>query len=204
MLSGHEFQELNFLLCAIDDKPWEMKNAVTQKVPHEAMIAEFEGPDVDERFRRLLSKAKPIKWGFFHHRHTSTYYRDRVVLLGDSAHASLPFQAAGAGQGLEDALVLSHVLTKIHNAPDQNEPLTPYVRAGFAAYDSIRRPRAQRQLERAYEMSQMIHFQHPETGSDMNQVILKLQQGWFDWVWFHDLNADIQAALRQMDEVMDT
>lgn len=166
------------------------------------MMADFEGPDVDGRFRCLLSKAKPIKWGFFHHLHTSTYYRDRVVLLGDSAHASLPFQAAGAGQGLEDALVLSNILAKIHNDPDQGAALGPYIRAGLAAYDSIRRPRAQRQLQRSYEMSHMIHFQHPETGSDMNKVILKLQQEWFDWVWFHNLNADIQSALQKMDEAM--
>ena len=186
----------------MDDKPWGIKNAVTEKVTYKTMIADFEGPTVDDRFRRLLHKAKPIKWGFFHHRYTSTYYRDRVVLLGDSAHASLPFQAAGAGQGLEDALVLSNVLAKIHDAPDQDTGLEPLIRAGFAAYDSIRRPRAQRQLKRASEMSQMIHLQHPETGSDMNKVILKLQRGWFDWVWFHDLDADIQSALRQMDEVM--
>lgn len=51
-------------------------------------------------------------------------------------------------------------------------------------------------------MSHMIHFQHPETGSDMNKVILKLQQEWFDWVWFHNLNADIQSALQKMDEAM--
>jgi 2-polyprenyl-6-methoxyphenol hydroxylase-like FAD-dependent oxidoreductase len=179
-----------------------LKNAVTQKVTYEAMIADFEGPNVDDRFRRLLSKAKPIKWGFFHHRYTSTYYRDRVALLGDSAHASLPFQAAGAGQGLEDALVLSNVLASVHNTPDQGAALRPYIRAAFAAYDSIRRPRAQRQLERAYEMSHVIHLQHPEIGSDMRKVILKLQKGWFDWVWFHDLDADIQLALCKMNEIM--
>ena len=80
-----------------DGKPWELKSAVTQKVRYEAMMADFEGPDIDDRFRQLLRKASPIKWGLFHHRYTSTYFRDRVVLLGDSAHASLPFQAAGAG-----------------------------------------------------------------------------------------------------------
>lgn len=165
-------------------------------------MADFAGPDVDDRFRRLLIKAKPIKWGFFHHPYTSTYYRDRVVLLGDSAHASLPFQAAGAGQGLEDALVLSNVLAKIHNSPDQDTTLGLYIRSGFSAYDSIRRPRAQRQLERAYETSLIIYLQHPETGSDINKVILKLQREWFDWVWFHNLDADIQSALRRMDEVM--
>ncbi|PYI02687.1 FAD/NAD(P)-binding domain-containing protein [Aspergillus sclerotiicarbonarius CBS 121057] len=196
--------ELNFLLCVADDKPWEFKNTVTQNVSYETMMADFEGRGVDERFVQLLQKAQPIKWGLFHHRNTSTYYRGRVVLIGDSAHASLPFQAAGAGQGLEDALVLSHILTRIFNAPGRDESLEGYINAGFAGYDSVRRPRAQRQLERAHEMSLMLYFQHPETGSSMEKIIEKLQNGWFDWLWFRDLNADIQAAVRGVDEVRKT
>ncbi|KAI3012736.1 hypothetical protein CBS147346_477 [Aspergillus niger] len=192
-------EEFNFLLCALDDKPWELKNSVSQKISHEAMMADFEGPEVDERFRRLLRKARPVKWGFFHHRYTSTYYRDRVVLLGDSAHASLPFQAAGAGQGLEDSLILSNLLARIYHAPDQGAALAPYISAGLAAYDAIRRPRAQKQLERAYEMSHMLHFQHPETGKTVDKIASKLQKQWFDWIWFHDLNADIDTAFHKMD-----
>ncbi|KAF9888936.1 hypothetical protein FE257_008105 [Aspergillus nanangensis] len=194
--------EFNFLLCVMDEKPWESGDVVSEKITHEAMMADFEGPGVDERFRRLLSKAMPVKWGFFHHQDTSTYYHDRVVLLGDSAHASLPFQAAGAGQGLEDSLILSNLLAKIYKTPDQGAALGPYIRATFSAYDSIRRPRAQRQLERAYEMSQMLYFQHPETGKDMTKVVSKLQKGWFEWVWFHDFDADIASSFWKMDEAM--
>ncbi len=108
-------------------------------------MADFEGHGIDERLLRLLSKAKPVKWGLFHHAHTSTYYRGRVVLMGDSAHASLPFQAAGrvtkpdfhfkywiadtqlmylgAGQGVEDALVLGNVLAELVNSSERNRPL---------------------------------------------------------------------------------
>lgn len=203
VLTDHAFKEFNFLLCALDNKPWELNNSVSQKITHEAMMADFEKPGVDERFRHLLSKARPVKWGFFHHRYTSTYYRDRVVLLGDSAHASLPFQAAGAGQGLEDSLILSNLLARIYHAPDQGATLAPNIRASFAAYDAIRRPRAQRQLERAHEMSHMLYFQHPETGKGVERLASKLQKGWFDWIWFHDLNADIESAFRKMDEALD-
>lgn len=202
MLNDAGFKEFNFLLCALDDRPWELKNSVSQKISHEAMMADFEGPEVDQRFRRLLRKARPVKWGFFHHRYTSTYYRDRVVLLGDSAHASLPFQAAGAGQGLEDSLILSNLLARIYHAPDQSAALAPYISAGLAAYDAIRRPRAQKQLERAYEMSHMLHFQHPETGKTIDKIASKLQKQWFDWIWFHDLNGDIDAAFHKLDEAL--
>lgn len=195
-------QELNFLLCVADDKPWALPNAVTQKVTYETMMSDFNDPSIDDRFRRLLRKAKPIRWGLFHHRYTSTYYRDRVVLLGDSAHASLPFQAAGAGQGLEDALVLSNVLSKIFlNAPS-GDLLHPYIRAGFRGYDQVRRPRAQKQLERAHEMATMLYYEHPETGKDMYKVLGKLQAGWFEWLWFRDLGRDVEEAGRGIDEIL--
>ena len=166
------------------------------------MMADFEGRGVDDRFLRLLSKANPIRWGFFHHLYTSTYYRDRMVLVGDSAHASLPFQAAGASQCLEDALVLSSLLAKIACVPEKDAALGPYISAAFDGYDSVRRPRAQKQLEQAAEVGLMIHFQHPEAGSDMGKILPRLQQGRFNWLWFHDLSADIQSASQKMDEAM--
>ncbi|RAH52314.1 monooxygenase [Aspergillus piperis CBS 112811] len=153
-----------------------LKNSVSQKISHGAMMADFESPEADERFRRLLREARPVKWGFLHHQYTSTYYRDRVVPLGDSAHASLPFQAAGAGQGLEDSLILSNLLARIYHAPDQGAALAPYISAGLVAYNAIRRPRAQKQLERAGEMSHMLHFQHPETGKTLDKIASKLQR----------------------------
>ncbi|KAB5518018.1 hypothetical protein GE09DRAFT_1230696 [Coniochaeta sp. 2T2.1] len=200
--------EFNFLLCVANDKPWPLKDAVTAKVTHSAMMADFERRGIDDRFLRLLSKAKPIRWGFFHHRHTATYFRDRVVLVGDSAHASLPYQAAGAAQGLEDALVLSNLLERVAKGIQTGKldggELAPYIRAAFEGYDSVRRPRAQKQLEQAAEVSEMIYFLHPECGANVKKILARLQQGRFDWLWFHDLKIDIEAALRRMEEVMKT
>ncbi|KAK7947820.1 monooxygenase [Apiospora aurea] len=188
-----EGKEFNFLLCVADGPDaWKLEDAVTERISYEAMMADFEGPGVDDRFRQLLSKAKPVKWGFFHHRHTATYFRDRIALIGDSAHASLPFQAAGAAQGLEDALVLSNVLAKLAGRPERGVAQMPAILAGLAAYDAVRRPRAQKQLEQAAEVGDLIFFQHEEAGDDMGKILPRLQQGRFDWLWFHDMNDDVQ------------
>jgi salicylate hydroxylase len=185
-----------------DDKPWERKDAVTEEVTHEVMMKDFEGHGVDNRYLRLLSMAKPTRWGLFHHRYTARYYRDCVVLLGDSAHASLPFQAAGAAQGVEDALVLSSLLTKIYNVSDKDAALGPYIRAAFDGYESVRLPRAQAQLEQSAELGRMIHFQDPEAGSDMNKILPRLQGDRFNWLWYHDLKEDTKAAAKRMDEIL--
>ncbi|KAI4653436.1 hypothetical protein J4E93_001202 [Alternaria ventricosa] len=195
---GKFLQEFNYLLCVTDERGWQLDNAVTEQVSHEAMMADFEGPGVDDRFRQLLAKANPIRWGFFHHLKTSTYYRGRVALIGDSAHASLPFQAAGAAQGVEDALVLSNILSELVKSSRQEAISEAKIVAGLSAYDSIRRPRAQKQLEQAAEVARMIFFQHEEAGNDMSKILPRLQQGRFDWLWFHDVQGDVDEALSRM------
>jgi 2-polyprenyl-6-methoxyphenol hydroxylase-like FAD-dependent oxidoreductase len=193
-------QEFNYLLCVHDESGWKLDQAVTDTVSHEAMMADFEGPGVDERFRRLLAMAQPVRWGLFHHFKTSTYYRDRVALLGDSAHASLPFQAAGAAQGVEDALILSNVLAEVAKSSEQDANLEEHIILGLRAYDSIRRPRAQKQLEQSAEVARMIFFQHEEAGDDMNRILPRLQQGRFDWLWFHDVQEDVDKALSELQK----
>ena len=61
-----------------------------------------------------------------------TYARGRVVLLGDAAHAMTPDLGQGAGQALEDAVVLGAALAA-----------TGEVAAALARYDTERRPRTQ-------------------------------------------------------------
>jgi FAD-dependent urate hydroxylase len=55
---------------------------------------------------------------------------ERVVLIGDAAHATSPNMAQGAAMALEDAIVLSHCLRDIRAIPD-----------ALAAFDARRRPR---------------------------------------------------------------
>lgn len=188
------------MMSVVDHDGWKLKNAVTEKVSFESMMADFQRKGVDERLRKLLAKCKPIKWGLFHHLHTSTYSRGRVALIGDSAHASLPYQAAGAAQGLEDAWVLTAVIAEIAKFPRSTASLGPEIHAALAAYDSVRRPRAQFQLNRAAEVGRMLLFHHEEAGADMTKILAKLQNEWFNWLWFHDIDTDAQKALAQLKE----
>lgn len=64
--------------------------------------------------------AKPTRWSLHHHLSTPIYYSNLICLIGDAAHASTPHQGAGAGQCLEDALLLSHLLSL---ASRQEDPL---------------------------------------------------------------------------------
>lgn len=191
--------EVNFLFVRRDPSPWIIeKKSMTEQTTHEAMMADFQ--NMDPRLTQILAKHKPVKWGLFHHWRTSTYYRGRSLLLGDAAHASMPFQAAGAAQGVEDALVLTEVLAKVAEAHANFGDTDAYISAGLEAYDAVRRPRAQHQLERADEVGRMLTKVHETNGADVNKSIRMLQNGWYEWLWFHDLQADVDKALASLRE----
>lgn len=131
------------------------------------------------------------------------YYNSLICLLGDVAHAGGPHQGAGAGQCLEDSLILSRVLGKlyqVHQKCPSNSPLsapsplrTRLVEAAFAAYDEVRRPRAQEQVRTTKETGEIYNLMDPETGEDMERVVRSLNAR-FAWIWEHDLDADVRAV----------
>jgi 2-polyprenyl-6-methoxyphenol hydroxylase-like FAD-dependent oxidoreductase len=41
------------------------------------------------------------------------WYRDRVLIIGDAAHCNPPVLAQGAAMGIEDAIVLAELLTRV-------------------------------------------------------------------------------------------
>ncbi len=74
----------------------------------------------------------------------------RVTLLGDSAHATLPFLAQGAVMALEDAVILARSLGRGDGVAE-----------AFRAYDAARRPRTARLQEQSRAMSRIYHASGP-------------------------------------------
>lgn len=121
----------------------------------------------------------------WHNLDTPTYYNSRICLLGDSAHASTPHQAANAGQALEDAAVLSYMMGLV-KAPSQ-------LPATFKAYDGVRRPRAQKVVATSLECGKVYALMSDETGEDREKIVANLTERW-EWIWTHDLAGDIKKA----------
>lgn len=110
------------------DSPWVRNTSQAE------MLAAF--ADWGDAARVLLeSIPNPTLWALHDLEELPDYVHGRVALIGDAAHAMLPHQGAGAGQGLEDAWLLARLLS-------DPQVLSASPAAVLNAYDTIRRPRA--------------------------------------------------------------
>lgn len=198
--------EMNVVAFKRDPHPWQHAET-TSDVTREEMIADFDASNPDPRLMKLLDWAKPTRWGIFHHATTPTYYNSLICLLGDVAHAGGPHQGAGAGQCLEDALVLSRVLGKLHKSVPATTLAYPcpertrIIEAAFQAYDEIRRPRAQKQVIKSQECGELYNLMDPVAGNDIVKTVDDLNAR-FAWIWQHDLAADVRTVERRFQELV--
>jgi salicylate hydroxylase len=91
------------------------------------------------------------KWALFTVPDGGAWSEGAIGLLGDAAHAMLPFAAQGAGMAIEDAAVLAKCLGE---AAGDNAAVG--VPAALKRYAKLRRPRVNR-VQRAAERAGMIY-----------------------------------------------
>ncbi len=128
----------------------------------------------------------PTHWALHDLAELPCYVHGRVALIGDAAHAMLPHQGAGAGQGLEDAYFLARLLGDPHLSQGNLDEL-------LAAYDALRRPRACRVQRTSWEAGELYELRDPLAG-DNEQALGATLASRFDWLWNHDLDADVAQA----------
>lgn len=152
------------------------------------LLKDFEG--WDERLISLLKRIeKPEMWGLHDQPPTKTYYRGRMCILGDAAHASTPNLGAGTGMAMEDAYILSNVLGDVRSADD--------IAKAFRAYDAIQRPRSQALVAISREAGQLYDFVYPGVGDDLEKVQETIGEN-FRWLW----EVDLPGRMREAKELM--
>jgi salicylate hydroxylase len=95
------------------------------------------------------------KWALFTVPDGGQWTDGAVALLGDAAHAMLPFAAQGAAMAIEDAAVLAKCLGETQN---QGGPTIP---AALKRYARLRRPRVVRLQRAARQAGRIYHLPGP-------------------------------------------
>ena len=112
-------------------------------------------------------------------------------MLGDAAHASTPYQGQGAGQAIEDALVITAVLSKV-----QTLKQIPHA---LAAYNQIRRPRAQRNVDTSRECGYLVAMMLEGVNDDLAKMREDLATR-MHWLWQRNMEAQTREAVELFEE----
>lgn len=128
-------------------------------------------------------------WALFDDPPARTYYKGRVAVMGDAAHAAGPHQGSGAGMAIEDAYVLSTLLGHVEHADE--------VERAFNAYDTIRRERTQKLVATTREASHLWELEHPDHGEDFESISRNINERML-WIWNEDLEAEVEKGLEVM------
>ena len=148
----------------------------------------------DERVHQLIRSASDTKrWALFDRTPLERWTDGRISLLGDAAHAMLPFFAQGAAQALEDAEALAACLRDADRAS---------VPAALQRYETLRRPRAS-QVQRMSRGRELRN--HLPDGPEQRQRDAEFANG--DplrdsaWLYGHDFGSTLGSLDGAMESI---
>jgi salicylate hydroxylase len=152
----------------------------------ERLAEHFEGWDptvlgiigaLDQTMRWALYDREPLpKWTF-----------GRVTLLGDAAHSMLPHQGQGAGQSVEDAIVLARCLERAR--PDT-------VETWLHLYERIRKERTARVQSASRQSGEIYDLTDPEEQERRAASTLATKGA---WLWGYDADEEFDKAVAGMN-----
>lgn len=139
----------NIVAIALGADPgatWRAESSGQQKA---MLLAQFRGwsPDI---VRLLASSENPTFWPLYQAGAGRWHNGRDTVLIGDAAHAMMPFAAQGAAMAIEDAFELAGTLTETPLPAPQ----------ALAAFEALRLPR----IEKARKRASLNRFAYHATG----------------------------------------
>lgn len=163
-----------------DDENWIVPST------KEDALRDFEG--WDPTLVRIMSDFENRdKWGFFDLRHDQKYFRNRICLLGDAAHANTPHLGAGAGMAIEDAYILSSLLASARSSKDLEKC--------FQAYDALRRPRTQKVVRNSRDAGVCTELLKVSVMDEFFKLAADIDQR-YRFVWNEDIEKQLEEAVR--------
>ena len=146
---------------------------------------------VKENFKDFSGKTAKIidsiedvyKWGLFRYPLRKNWYKDRVVLIGDAAHPTLPFLAQGAAMAIEDSFVLASKFSEL-----------PTILSAFTEFQSDRLPRVQRVINASAKNARTFHLSNTIARLVFHTILQlfskflpRLLLKRFSWIYDHDV-----------------
>lgn len=103
-----------------------LEDSWVRRAPWEELKADFDGwHETVQTVIDYCDRDACYRWALYDHQPIANWSLARVTLLGDAAHATLPFMASGAAMAIEDARILQRA---IDQTPSVEEAVQMYQR----------------------------------------------------------------------------
>ncbi len=139
------------------------------------------------RFDALMAAADG-HWGFWPLGtvYAEAWHQGGIGLIGDAAHAMLPFQAQGAAMGIEDAAILAPLLMT-----------EPTAESAFERFVGMRRARVDRVARLSAANGRAFHMEWPFTLARNLAIRLQGRKGHLrrlNWLYSYDAAPEVEMA----------
>lgn len=169
-----EIGGFNMVAITAGNSPGETWSGEQDNARLDLLMRRFDGWNAD--LRRILAGAKePRFWPLYQANDGSWHNGVDTVLIGDAAHAMMPFAAQGAAMAIEDAFDLAGAVSTAPTLPD-----------ALHAFEAKRKPRIARARNLAASNSFAYHARGPVRIA--RDLVLSLRSpqslaGRFDWLY---------------------
>lgn len=216
---------LNTLAVVSDPEPWEPPPNGSKRNPHvgsatlDEAAAAFEGWHPDIRAIVGLLPTEMDKWAIFdmlehpvprYHGGKGTGGGSVVCLAGDAAHAAGPHLGAGAGFGIEDALVLAELIQAVRDGDDgvveaggggggggDERSVSARLAAAFEVYSDVRYERTQWLVKHTRDAVDLFQWRDRDLSRSPDDFGREIT--WrFHEIWHHDTDKMVEDARQKL------
>lgn len=182
---GSEGQDVNFLAVSREPQRWAAEEWVVP-ARDEEKFAPFAGwhPAVTQM---LGAVEVTQRWALMRRPPLSTWYRGRVVLLGDAAHALVPHHGQGANQAIEDTWALAEELA----GADLDDPAP-----AFAAYQRRRLLRTRAVQFASSQVAEVLHLPDGPEADARNAQMATTDFFEDKLAWIHGYDPTVDSGIR--------
>lgn len=130
------------------------------------------------RLLDLVPEGEVCEWKLRVHAPLPTWVHGSVALVGDACHPTLPHLAQGAAQAIEDAAVLSVVLSHLPSGGEGGGGVTPAaINRALKQYEAVRKERAETLVELAAASGRGLHLGEGAAKEERDKQFAALKQG---------------------------
>ncbi len=181
---GCDAEEINLLAVVEGPRSWDAADRWLTEVEPRDVLARFSG--WHPAATQMVAAAAPaVRWGLFVVQPLLHWYRGRVVLLGDAAHAMLPHHGQGANTTVEDAFTLATLLAQAQ--PGDLEPV-------LASYQRLRRARTRQIARSSWDTNALLHLRDDDP--DLPWRDEKMRRFADDFGWIHEFDTERSLTSR--------